>query len=180
MVFWDQIVVKIFSVLTLIGNLLILGYLAYLLSKKKFAPKFWNFLGKNSMFLAFIVAILATGGSLIFSEVLNFSPCILCWFQRIFMYPQVILAGLALYMKDRRIMFYLAALSIIGFGIAGIHYLGQINENVSLPCSAIGYSASCSETFFLQFGYITIPMMALTAFALIIAGWHISRSERLS
>ena len=92
------------------------------------------------------------------------------------MYPQVLLSGYALIRKDKRILPYLLILSLFGFALAGFHYLNQVPENVSLPCSAIGYSASCSDSFFLDFGYITIPMMALTAFLLIIMTWHLSRT----
>ena len=179
MVFWDESVIKFFSVLTLVGTVIIVAYILDLISGKlrgqMFAAKFWKFFGDRAILFIFIISLLATGGSLFFSEVLNFTPCILCWYQRILMYPQLLMTFLALIRKEKKILPYLLLLSILGALIAGYHYLGQVNENTTLPCQVIGYSASCTETFFLEFGYITIPMMALVAFLLIGILWHITR-----
>ena len=117
---------------------------------------------------AFLVSLGATVGSLFLSEIAQFEPCKLCWFQRIFMYPQVFLLGIALWKKDLGIYTYSIALSAIGAIIAGYHYLLQIGVAPALPCSAVGYSADCSQRFILQFGYITIPLMAFSAFLLIL------------
>lgn len=147
------ILAQIFSVLLFI-----------LFFTKKSLP---NFLKRNFLLIAFIVALGAMAGSLTYSEIIGYEPCKLCWFQRIFMYPQVILLGVALFKKDYKIISYSIALSIIGAIIAGYHYLLQLGVAPSLPCSAIGYSVSCSQRFVMQYGYITIPMMAFSAFILI-------------
>src|SRR3989344_4546628 len=99
-----------------------------------------HIVGEQALFYGFIVALAATLGSLIYYDVLGYEPCKLCWFQRIFMYPQVLLLALA----------------IPGALVAGYHYLLQLGVAPSLPCAAVGYSVSCSERFVLQFGYITI------------------------
>lgn len=114
-----------------------------------------------------MVALVAMVGSLIYSEIIGYEPCKLCWLQRIFMYSQVILLGMALFKKDYKIISYSIVLSIIGAIIAGYHYLLQLGVASGLPCSAVGYSVSCSQRFVMQYGYITIPMMALSAFVLI-------------
>jgi len=124
------------------------------------------FLKNNVLFFAFAVALIATLGSLTYSEIIGYEPCKLCWFQRIFMYPQVILLGMALVKKDYKIASYSIFLSIIGAFIAGYHYLLQIGVAPELPCSAVGYSVSCSQRFVMQFGYISLPMMAFSAFIL--------------
>lgn len=121
------------------------------------------FVQKHGMLLAFIVALTATLGSLFYSEILGYEPCKLCWYQRIFIYPQVILLGLALWKKDTHIIKYSLALAIIGGLIATNHYILQVTGVSILPCSAVGYSVSCSKIFVLRFGYITIPMMAVSA-----------------
>lgn len=118
---------------------------------------------KNGMLLAFIVALTALLGSLFYSDVLGYEPCKLCWFQRIFIYPQVLLLGIALFKKDRNIINYSLIFAIIGGLIALNHYILQVTGVSLLPCSAVGYSVSCSKLFVLRFGYITIPMMALSA-----------------
>ncbi len=117
--------------------------------------------------VAFLTALVATSGSLFYSEIAGYEPCKLCWYQRILMYPQVITLGLALWKKNEAVVDQSLALSLIGGLIAAYHYLGQISVVELLPCSAIGYSVSCTKTFVMNYGYITIPMMSLTAFAYI-------------
>ena len=117
--------------------------------------------------IAFLTALAATSGSLFYSEVAGYEPCKLCWFQRILMYPQVITLGLALWKKNEAVVDQSLVLSLIGGVIAAYHYLGQIAVVQLVPCSALGYSVSCSKTFVMNYGYITIPMMSLTAFAYI-------------
>lgn len=165
----------IFSSLTVIGQLIIIGFFLSLMFYRRFANALIQFFGKNSLIFVFIVVLAATAGSLFYSEVIGFEPCRLCWFQRIFIYPQVVLLGLALWKRDHGIALYSITLSIIGAVIAVYHYLIQIGVSPSLSCSAVGYSVSCSSKFVLQFGYITIPMMALTAFLLIIFFFYLHR-----
>ena len=95
------------------------------------------------------------------------------------MYPQVILLGMAWLKKDYGIILYSLALSVIGALIAGYHYLLQIGLVPSVNCSAVGYSISCSQRFVMQFGYITIPMMSLTAFLLIIIFMAILKKKKV-
>jgi len=125
----------------------------------------------------FIVAATATAGSLFFSEIAGWVPCKDCWLQRIFMYPQAVLLALALWKKDKGIAPYILALCLIGAAISTDHYIDQVEaaffpepsgEELGAlmePCDATGIS--CAETQIdFAFGYITIPMMALTAFVL--------------
>lgn len=157
---------QILSVLTVVGQALILVLLALLFWRKK--HPIFDFFGKNALLFSFIVALTATLGSLFYSEIAGYEPCKLCWFQRILMYPQVIILGMALYKKHRDIADYGIAISAIGALVAGYHYLLQIGIVPELICSAAGYSAACSQRFVMNFGYITIPMMTFTAFLLII------------
>lgn len=131
--------------------------------------KIIHFCSYHAIILALIVATTATLGSLFYSEVAKFTPCELCWWQRILMYPQVVILAISLWYKDRAAVRYCLGLSIIGAMIAGYHYLLQLGLTSGLSCSAIGYSVSCVQNFVLQFGYITIPLMSLTAFLEIIA-----------
>lgn len=84
------------------------------------------------------------------------------------MYPQVLLIGLGIIKNDKDIADYSIAMSIIGGAIALYHYYIQLGGKTFLTCETIGYSVSCTERFSLEFGYITIPMMALSAFAAIV------------
>jgi len=164
------------SILTVIGNLMIVAYILSLIFFRGKKPKYLKFLNKNVLIASFIITAFATLGSLYFSEVLHYDPCKLCWYQRILMYPQFLLLGIALWNKNSKYIKILVPLSFLGAIVAGLHYFSQISKTSVLGCSAIGYSASCSENFFLTFGYITIPMMALTAFLLLIMFWHNSRN----
>src|SRR6059036_3097018 len=97
----------------------------------------------KSLLLSWLAAVIATLGSLYFSEVLNFIPCTLCWYQRIFMYPLAIILGIAFYRNDQGIFRYTLPLSIIGMIISGYHialqkipYLQQFEMCKSgVPCS---------------------------------------------
>ncbi len=182
MVFWDEIIVNALSVLTLIGGIFVVAYVLDLIygkiNGKMLLNGFWKFSEKHALTFTFIVALIAMLGSLTFSELLNFTPCILCWYQRILMYPIALMGLIALVRKKGDAIFsYFVVFAILGALLSGYHYLGQVNVVSDLPCPAIGYSASCSETFFLQFGYITIPMMALTAFLMIIVFWHVRKNK---
>lgn len=135
--------------------------------KNELARDLISWLGKHAVVLAFIVALVSMLGSLFYSEVAGYEPCKLCWYQRIFMYSQVFILLIALIRRRQDVVDYCLGLSGIGSSIALYHYLGQIT-NTNLPCSFVGYSSACSQRFVLEYGYITIPMMALTGFLLIL------------
>ncbi len=160
-------VTHLLSLLTVAGQVFTIVILLSVLLKIK--SRLLGFLWRNALKTCFVVALTATLGSLYFSEVAGFEPCKLCWYQRILMYPQVLLYGLALWKKEKHIVPYGLLLSAVGAVIAGYHYLLQIGVVPSLVCDAVGYSVSCSQRFVMTFGYITIPMMALSAFLVIIA-----------
>lgn len=170
-----ETVAYILSLLTLLAHIgIAIFFVLYFFFRKIFnktLAKHKNYFIKYAM----VVALVATFGSLFFSDVAGYEPCKLCWYQRIFMYPQVFLFGLALYKKERVVVDYALTLSILGAGIALYHYLMQVNLVPSGVCSVIGYSASCSQRFEMEYGYITIPMMSLTAFFIISSLMVLSR-----
>lgn len=127
-----------------------------------------EFVNKRAVLFSFIVALVAMLGSLFYSEVAGFDPCKLCWLQRIFMYPQAIIFGLALLKRDRHLSDYGIVLSSVGAVIAGYHYLLQRGIAPAASCGVVGYSVSCARVFVMNFGYITIPLMAFSAFLLIL------------
>lgn len=131
----------------------------------------WDFVrdsvGGSELWLAFAVAALATAGSIFFSEVAHFVPCKLCWFQRIAMYPLVLVA-LPAAASDRRAARYLLPLPVVGLSVSIYHLLverGVFEETQSCQISAPG---GCSVKWIEEFGYLTIPMLAATGFALCI------------
>jgi len=115
---------------------------------------------------AFVVSLVATGGSLFLSEVLGFIPCDLCWFQRIFMYPQVLILGRAALKDDWSAAGYALPLNMIGGGISAWHYaLQKVPALADMgPCRS---GIPCNADYLDWFGVITIPLLALIAFILI-------------
>lgn len=138
----------------------------WLVTKKK--NPIISFVEQRAVLLSAIVAITATTGSLFYSDIAGYTPCKLCWLERIFMYPQAILLTAAHLWQDRTILRYSILLTVPGLLLAGYHYLLQIGVFVTTTCSTVGFSLSCSDRFFLTYGYITIPMMCLVAFALLL------------
>jgi len=120
------------------------------------------------LWLAFFVAALATGGSLFFSEIAHFAPCELCWFERICIYPLAIVMLLIALADDRRAARYLLPLPIVGAGVAVYHVLverGVVSQTRGCAVSAPG---GCATKWVDELGYVTIPVLTLTAFALLL------------
>lgn len=163
-----QNVTTTLSALTILAQAASLVLFVLLVVKRHRAPAgLLRWAGQHGVLLSFVVALVATLGSLFYSEVAKFTPCLLCWYQRILMYPQVILLTVAYFAQDRGVVKYSLPLTTIGGLIALYHYALQLGAPVVAPCEVVGYSASCAERFVLQFGYITLPLMAFSAFVLI-------------
>ncbi|MCR4328271.1 MAG: disulfide oxidoreductase [Patescibacteria group bacterium] len=168
---------QILGILTIAADIAVVLIVAEMLFPGAF-PWLRTVVKKKALWIAFSAAVIATLGSLTYSDIIGYEPCKLCWFQRIFMYPQVILLGIALFKKEKAILDYSLSLAVIGGIIAAYHYLLQVGVAPAVPCSAVGYSAACSQRFVLQYGYITIPMMAVSAFALIIVSLVMARMRK--
>lgn len=122
--------------------------------------------GEYALFLAWLVALTATLGSLYYSEVANFTPCKLCWYQRIAMYPMSIILGIAAFTRDVRIRRYSLPIVSIGAAISAYHYL--LHRFPSLESGAsCDPVAPCTVTWVWEFHFISIPFMALSGFAAI-------------
>jgi hypothetical protein len=122
--------------------------------------------GPSAFGLAWFVAFLATTGSLYFSEVAGFEPCKLCWYQRIAMYPLVIILAIAAARRERAGAIYAAALAGIGALVSAYHLL--LEWFPSLDTGACSATTPCTLVWFRVFGFISLPTLALTAFALIL------------
>lgn len=125
-----------------------------------------NLIKDDILYLAWVQSIVAMFGSLYFSEVMKLQPCVLCWYQRILMYPLVAIIAVGILRKDKKIYQYVLPLSITGFIIAAYHnllYYKILPESIQ-PCT-LGISCTTRQIEWL--GFITIPLMSLTAFAII-------------
>ena len=156
--------------LTLLSNIVFVLVLLLTLFNQQFRIWLYSFVGEHVIVLLFVVSLGAMIGSLSYSEIVGFIPCDLCWIQRIFMYPQAILAFFALLKKDKNIVAYLLPLSILGAIVSLyqslIHW--RIISGSFLACTS-SLTAPCAKVYVLSYGYITIPFMAFTCFAYLIA-----------
>jgi disulfide bond formation protein DsbB len=115
--------------------------------------------------VAFVLALISAALTLYYSDILGFEPCPLCWWQRIFLYPQVILFALALW-RHIPVRLISIVFSVFGFAFSIYHHALQMLPAGSLPCPATG--PSCAAITFVEYGYITYPLMAGTLFAFLI------------
>ncbi len=135
----------------------------------------WETLGPSALWLAFLVALTATLGSLYLSEVAHFVPCKLCWYQRIAMYPLVPILAIAAWKRDVSVARYVVPLAVIGAAISIYHYqLERFPSQASVSCSA---DAPCTVVWIWKFHFVSIPLMALSGFALIVALVLVARSS---
>ena len=107
-------------------------------------------------------------GSLFFSSVMELQPCLLCWYQRIALFPLVLILGAGLFPFDPRAVRYALPLAVAGWLVAAYHnlvYLGVVPERLT-PCSA---GVSCSERNLDLFGFVSIPLLSLVGFSILIA-----------
>lgn len=134
-----------------------------------FLPEYMKkFLQKNVLPIAFLQSAVGMVVSLFFSEVMKLPPCVLCWYQRIAMYPLVVIFMVGLMRKDKNVVWYALPFSILGLIIAIYHnllYYGIIPESIQ-PCTT---GVSCTTKFFEWFGFITIPLLSLAGFLVITA-----------
>jgi disulfide bond formation protein DsbB len=118
------------------------------------------------LWAAFVVAAIGTGGSLFFSEIAGFVPCELCWYQRICMYPLSVLTLFAAVHNDHRVARYLLPLPVVGACISVYHLLIE-NAVIREPSACKIGGSGCSVKWIDEFGYVTIPTLALTGFLLL-------------
>lgn len=121
---------------------------------------------ENGLIFISIVSLVATLGSLYFSQIRGFEPCTLCWYQRILMYPIILIAGIGLFQKNANIALTTAVFAFIGGGISLYHYGIQKLAFLSDTAPACGL-VPCTGQYINYLGFITIPFLALIAFLLI-------------
>ncbi len=124
--------------------------------------------GWNLIFAAWVIASMSTLGALFFGEVMKLPTCVLCWYQRIFMFPLVLILPAGLFPFDRKVVRYALPLVVVGWLIAVFHQLlvlGVIPEEVR-PCTQ---GIPCSQTVIEWFGFLTIPLLSVIAFSTLFA-----------
>ncbi len=176
-----QNVTDFLSFATLLGGIFA-AFLIILLAgpfrKSDLGKQIADFFGQYAILFSFVIAFVSVASSLFYSEIAGFAPCVLCWWQRIFLYPQAVLFPIALVKKDWSIRRYALALSGAGFLVSLYHTYIQFGGESLAPCPVGG--VSCQFIYFLEYGYVTIPTMSLTAFGLIILLMLFRKEENMS
>ncbi|MEK7579217.1 MAG: disulfide bond formation protein B [Patescibacteria group bacterium] len=154
LIIWGTVVLQVVAVVLFI-----------LLFTRETKVSLW--VGKNALALSFILVLSAVLGSLYYSAIVGIVPCVLCWWQRVFMVPLIFLFGSALYRKQTGMLSGARILSFVGGGIALYHILLPLFESIPVICD-VASTASCIEQPIMALGYITIPVMSLTVFIMLI------------
>lgn len=165
--------IRFFSFLALVA-----GSGAVVITVMRIVPAWRGALGalaEAQLWLAALVAGTATLGSLYFSEVQEFVPCRLCWFQRIFMFPLTIVLLIGAVRRDRGVRWYAMPLAAFGLLISAYHYL--IEWNPSLEAGSCDLTAPCTVPYFRGFGFASLAFMALCGFAAVLALLSIPAEE---
>lgn len=146
--------------IVLLSHFFILILVGLLVFRNSWGKKLENFIGKYSMLLAFLISLSALIGSLFYSQIVGFEPCVLCWWQRVFIFPLPVIFGIAIWRKDRNIFNYVVPLAVLSAVVALYQSYVYLGGASFLPCTAVG--GACSKVYVKVFGYITIPVMSLT------------------
>lgn len=109
----------------------------------------------DAMWFAWLASIFSMGGSLYFSEVVGFVPCLVCWYQRIAMYPLVVVLGIAFFRSDPAVWRYALPISLIGLATSVYHVVIQLRP--ALEAGSCGSGPPCSGRYVTVFGFVSIP-----------------------
>jgi len=149
------------SVALLAGTVVILAA-RLLASRNEVARTFVTGFSPLALPLAAAVTTTCTLGSLYFSEIVNYKPCIMCWYQRIMMYPLAIILIVAVITKDAKVWRYATPLAAIGIMISTYHWFLERFPN--LETGVCDVDVPCEFIWFEHFGFVTLPFMAFTGF----------------
>lgn len=103
--------------------------------------------------------------SLFYSEVVGFTPCVLCWFARTMLFPLSVITLIAAWRNDTSVRPYVIVLSLVGMLITGYHHLYQMGFTSGTLCNALTGGGGCDKLYVLEFGFVTMPLMGFTLFA---------------
>ncbi len=166
-----EVGINLIAALALLGNVGLAVALLLFLAHKLFKNGLWNqlvaFLAPKSYYLVFFLSLIAMLASLFLSEIVKFPPCVLCWYQRLAMYPQPLLLYMSILRNERVLTPYLIVMNAIGGLVSTYHYTLHLFPN-ALPagCDPTVVGVSCIKGYSFYYGFMTFPYMALTVFVL--------------
>ena len=163
---FDLALTHYLSLLTILGGIFVIIFAVttiYLWSNKTLY-KYGQCLGNYIFPIGFFTTLAGMFLTLLYSEVFHYVPCDLCWYQRVFLYPQVFIFAYAWYKKDRVILPYTLLLSVLGLVVAVYHHILQLGYNIYKPCSTAPFAVDCAKPSFIEYGFVTFPFMAVVLF----------------
>ena len=161
-----------FAMLAIATNVVVVGYVVLLVASRFSASAadrllwFYDTVAGQEMLYGAIVSGTAMLGSLYLSEIANLPPCRLCWWQRFAMYPIAVVLAVAAWRRYPKVRLPVSITALIGAGSAGYHYL--IQWFPSLEGNSCSITVPCTTAWFQVFGFVSIPYMALSAFAFVL------------
>ncbi len=161
---------KILSILTLLGNVFVVLLLIVRVLYVPLYNRVMTLLGTHALLFSLIVALGATVGGYVYASVTGYPACILCWIQRIFMYPLPFILFMAYVRKERVVFPYVLMLALVGGAVSLYNWVKDmlaLYTHLSLACPVVPGLPSCDHIYVDEYGYITIAMFALNAFLLI-------------
>ena len=171
--FWNELMA--YAVFAGILASVILFY-ALLFPKTKFGTRVSIFVSAQILWFGFLISLAATIGSLVYSNVIGYAPCLLCWYLRIAFYPQVLLFAMALRKQDRKIIDYALGLSVFGLIVSIYHVISENIGSSVISCDASG--PSCLTRYVYEYGFITIPVMGLVSLLTLFLALLIAKKSR--
>lgn len=166
MVFFTSTLNLLVSVFVVVLQVITVAIIVrFFVSKNRASDRVLRFISNNAYIVSFFITLCGMVLSLVYSDIIGYVPCTLCWYQRILLYPETLLLGLALWKEDRTITDYIIALSGLGIVLSAYQKYLEFGGTSIVPCGAT--AVSCSKVYVSEFGYVTIPVMALTSFVFI-------------
>jgi disulfide bond formation protein DsbB len=158
------------SLATLIGAGVLVVWLVVFLTTyfKNSKSAILSFIAKYALPLGFFATLLGSFLSLYYSQVIGYAPCELCWYQRIFLYSQVVLFGIAWARKESSVLTYTLGLSVVGGAIAVYHHILQMGFDLYKPCSTAPFAVDCAKPSFIEFGFVSFPFMGIVLFGFVL------------
>ncbi len=139
--------------------------IALLSEKTDFSKSIIGFVHKNILAIGFFISFAAMASSLVYSEIIGYPPCLLCWYARVAFYPQVLIFAMALFKSERKVVDYMMGLTVFGLAVTAYHSIIQIVGESPLPCAVGGISCVTRQVY--EYGFITIPLMGFVGFAVL-------------
>lgn len=153
--------------ITLASHIVLVFILLALALDQKWQSKIVSWLGQNAVKIGFLISFMGISGSLLYSVGVGYEPCVLCWWQRVFLFPLLVIFAVAWWKRLETVFHYVVPLAILA-GVIALYqsytYMGGISI---LECTSL--EGACSRVYVREFGYITIPMMSLTISAYLLA-----------